>query len=63
MTAACECADPGCPFHLMTPCGSREYMTVLYRADTEDETGTAFCGACADEAHASGLYYEKERQQ
>lgn len=56
MAAHCECTDPGCPVHKGTSSCARESLTTLYRVDTADETGTAMCEACADDAMASGLF-------
>ena len=54
----CECADSGCPMHLGTDCDSSESenLTILYRVDMTDYTGTRFCDGCADDAFESGLF-------
>lgn len=52
----CECADSACPVHRGKHCSKVEATVVLYRVDMADESGTAFCSACADDAGASGLY-------
>lgn len=50
----CQCADPLCPV-CAGKCHNRATET-LYRVDMEDETGTAFCDACASDAYDSGLF-------
>ena len=50
----CQCADPLCPV-CTGKCHNRATET-LYRVDMEDETGTAFCYACASDAYDSGLF-------
>ena len=50
----CECSDPACP-----NCEGRCTMpsdVILYRVDMDDETGTAFCEECAEDAYKSGLF-------
>lgn len=50
---ACSCTDGGCA------CGgicSEDATAVLFRIDMEDETGCAFCEACADDAMQSGVF-------
>jgi len=55
----CECADPGCTVHRgMSDCLNMSY-DILYRVDMHDETGTAMCEHCADDAFASGLFTTK----
>lgn len=49
----CECADSGCPCE--GRCDSRATETV-FRIDMEDETGTAMCESCANDAHMTGLF-------
>ena len=53
---ACECSDPGCPVHKGISSCSRLAITVLYRVDMEDRTGTAMCEGCASDAFESGLF-------
>ncbi len=50
----CECADPGCPV-CKGRCDNWSNI-VLNRIDMIDETGTAFCEGCADDAMESGLF-------
>ncbi len=52
----CECASTRCPeAHVARDC-REPVLTVLYRVDQEDETGTAFCGGCEADAYDSGLF-------
>lgn len=52
----CECAYPGCPVHKGTS-DCREFANViLYRVYMEDNTGTAMCEDCAEDALLSGLF-------
>ncbi len=56
-TPLCECADPGC-----NECGGlceNAPSRRLYRIDMDDETGTAFCQACAADADDCGLFSDK----
>lgn len=52
----CECADPGCPVHEGSSACKHPGVLILYRVDMHDETGTAFCNDCADDAERSGLF-------
>jgi hypothetical protein len=52
----CECSDPGCPV-CHGHC-SNAARTNLLRIDMNDEGGTLFCNACADDALASGVFRE-----
>ncbi len=52
----CECADPGCPAHSGKSDCRNVANSLLYRVDMEDETGTALCDDCADDAFDSGLF-------
>jgi hypothetical protein len=55
----CECTDSGCVAHKgRAKCGKKADQ-ILFRVDMEDETGTAFCDACADDAFASGLFTDE----
>lgn len=55
----CECADPGCDAHTSKE-DCREYAsTILYRIDMEDNSGTAFCEACAADAIGSGVFTDE----
>lgn len=50
----CECSDPeclGCAGHC-----TRDSAVTVFRVDTEDRTGTQFCGPCAEEALESGVF-------
>lgn len=49
----CECYDPGCVCRGRC---DRQAAITLYRVDTLDETGTAFCIRCADDASEFGLF-------
>jgi len=61
MTDHCECTDPGCK-HCAGGCADF-FVTILYRVDMEDETGTAFCHGCAADALDSGLFTEDPQEQ
>jgi hypothetical protein len=52
----CECADAGCAVHVGVSDCRELATTILYRVDMQDETGTAFCEACADDAMESGVF-------
>jgi hypothetical protein len=56
----CECSDPGCPVHKGTADCRWSASRLLYRVDMEDNTGTAMCDACAEDAFKSGLFTEAE---
>lgn len=60
----CECSDPGCPVHpgkdSCPVLHTLTTFTVLHRSDMEDETGTLFCDACAEDAYDSGLFYSRK---
>lgn len=50
----CECSLPSCP-----ACGgncSRKALGIMYRVDMHDETGTAFCQDCGNDAFDSGMF-------
>lgn len=51
----CECSDPRCPAHAGASC-EQVATATLYRVDMTDETGTAMCSGCADDAMGSGLF-------
>jgi len=59
MKPQCECRDPGCPC-CQGRCQQRA-VTVLVRIDMEDQTGTAMCRQCAEDALDSGLFVENRR--
>ena len=48
--STCECADPGCPAHKGVSDCAAKTACVLFRVDMDDETGTAMCEACAEDA-------------
>ena len=52
----CECCDSRCPEHKGSDKCSHQATDILYRVDMQDETGTAMCDACSDDAFASGLF-------
>lgn len=52
----CECSDIGCSMHKGIDEHSALATTILYRIDMIDETGTAMCGGCADDAYESGVF-------
>jgi hypothetical protein len=52
----CECSDSGCPAHNGASECNRKASVILYRVDMDDESGTAFCGKCADDALSCGLF-------
>lgn len=56
MKDICECSDPGCPAHRGIDWCSQPMTQILFRIDMEDETGTAFCDACASDAYDSGCF-------
>ena len=56
----CECSDPGCKGHKGQSECTGESNQILYRVDMQDETGTAMCDVCADDAFASGLFTTKD---
>jgi len=52
----CECSDPGCKAHKGSDDCRAKALNILYRVDMYDETGTAMCDDCADDAFSSGLF-------
>jgi hypothetical protein len=52
----CECADRGCPAHFNRSTCRQYAHVLLYRIDMEDQTGTAMCYNCAEDANTSGLF-------
>lgn len=54
----CECADKGCPAHQGSSDCRNVANTILYRIDMDDQTGTALCDDCANDATMSGLFVE-----
>ena len=59
MMTKCECADPGCTVHKGHSFCREFSVTVLCRVDMYDETGTAMCEGCSDDAYDSGLFYQQ----
>jgi hypothetical protein len=59
----CECGDSGCHAHLGKEECRHLATTILYRVDMDDQTGTAFCEACADDAYESGLFTDDSRDE
>ena len=55
----CECSDPGCLAHKGQDEHSELATTILYRVDMIDETGTAMCDDCADDAYESGVFTDR----
>jgi hypothetical protein len=58
----CECADPGCTAGITDANGkcTNKATCVLFRVDVEDNTGTAMCDECAEDALDSGLFAPAE---
>jgi hypothetical protein len=54
----CQSSDRGCPAHPGISFCIQPASTTLFRIDMEDQTGTAFCDACAEDAMNSGLFSE-----
>lgn len=54
MAIGCDCSDPGCP-HCGGACVAAA-VTVVFRIDMEDETGTPMCLKCAEDCLDSGLF-------
>lgn len=52
----CECSDRNCPEHAARAACVNAAETTLYRIDTQNASGTAFCEACAEDAIASGVF-------
>jgi len=52
----CECSDDRCPAHKGSGRCNHQATDILYRVDMQDETGTAMCDACSDDAFSSGLF-------
>lgn len=52
----CECGDHGCPVHKSHSRCPNRASTILYRSDMDDQTGTAMCDKCADDAMESGVF-------
>lgn len=59
----CECTDPDCKAHRGSECAVIADCQTLYRVDMEDETGTAMCDDCADDAFASGLFTTRDEDE
>lgn len=59
----CECSDAGCKGHKGTSDCRAVALQILYRVDMQDEAGTAFCDACADDAFSSGLFTTIEDEE
>lgn len=51
----CECTDAKCPSRHDTYC-YKDATTIVYRLDMDDETGTAMCDHCAEDALNSGVF-------
>jgi hypothetical protein len=65
----CECADPHCSTNAgrSGSCAakggcSNAPVEELFRVDYEDETGTALCLACAQDAWDSGLFSDEPQR-
>jgi len=54
----CQCSDWICSVHTGTSTCSHPATRTLFRIDMEDQTGTAFCDGCAEDAMNSGLFRE-----
>jgi hypothetical protein len=52
----CECADSNCPVHSGSNVCLNAPTTILFRIDMDDETGTAMCDGCTDDALNSGMF-------
>jgi hypothetical protein len=59
---SCECGDPGCPVHRGEEFCGNQAVTVVYRIDMEDETGTAMCDKCSEDALESGVFTTKDEE-
>lgn len=55
----CECTDPGCRVHKGSSGCGRQVFILLFRVDMKDETGTAMCEPCSEDATESGLFTEE----
>lgn len=58
----CECSDSGCFHHKGKSSCHDLAVSILYRIDTEDITGTAFCEMCANDAFESGLFTDSTEE-
>ncbi len=56
----CECYDPGCNAHRGSDTCKTQGVTILYRIDMEDETGSLMCEACCEDAMECGLFVAKD---
>lgn len=56
----CECSDRLCPAHKGSENCVERAIVILYRIDMEDNTGTAFCEACASDALDTGLFSDSK---
>lgn len=56
----CECTDPGCRGHRNVSHCRERAEAILYRTDMYDESGTAMCDLCADDAFSSGIFTTHE---
>lgn len=55
MKLTCECSDKGCEVGHGAAC-TEPGVSILYRVDMDDATGTLFCQCCGDDAMDSGLF-------
>lgn len=56
----CECTDPSCRTHRGQSHCTYHSEHLLYRIDMHDESGTAMCDGCADDAFSSGLFTTRD---
>lgn len=56
----CECCDDRCLEHKGRDRCHHQATDILYRVDMNDETGTAMCDACADDAFSSDVFTVKD---
>ena len=54
--STCECADSNCPVHAGSNRCLNKAESILYRIDMKDETGTAMCQGCGNDAMESGIF-------
>lgn len=60
MTGTCDCTDRYCPAHTGRPVCKRKSVLLVHRIDMEDESGTAMCRKCAEDALDSGVFCTRE---
>ena len=58
----CECCDDRCRVHKGSSICHRRAEYLLYRVDMYDETGTAFCTDCSEDAFESGLFTTDDKE-